>query len=118
MLHRDISLEEVVYALRKSKIGKAVGFDKLPTEILKNEDINVMHKLFNYCFINGQIPSALRKVHKTGNHHSTANHTGIGITGSMYNIYCAVINNRLNPGLNTWAEELEIIKETTYPLSL
>lgn len=108
VLNRTISINEIHFALEKAKIGKAVGNDVIPMEILKNNTMSqVMLDLFNTCFSTGRIPSKWREslitpVPKSGDRRFTKNYRGISITCAMYKIYCQVISSRLN----TWAEEM------------
>ncbi|CAG2223288.1 unnamed protein product [Mytilus edulis] len=56
-INDQISLEETKQALRSVKLGKAVGIDNLPNEILRNDNLtNVLHELYNTCFCNGIVP--------------------------------------------------------------
>ena len=45
-------------ALRKLKLKKVTGFDKIPNEVLKNPGVREgLFKLFSYCFESGLVPS-------------------------------------------------------------
>ena len=113
VINRDISREEVNGALIKAKMGKAIGCDLIPMEILKNGDmVDVLLNLFNVCFKSGDIPTEWKKslvipVFKSGDQRHTRNYRGISITSSIYKIYCMVLNTRLE----TWAEELGIFHD-------
>ena len=55
----SITVDEVIYALRSAKNGKAPGPDDIPIEILKLLDVNgvkVLHQLFNCIYDTGKIP--------------------------------------------------------------
>ena len=54
-LNDQITLEEVEFAVKNSKLGKA--FLLVPNEALKNpQSIRLLHKLFNTCFQSGLTP--------------------------------------------------------------
>ena len=54
-INSEITLEEVDHAIKKAKLGKA--FLLIPNEALKNTQAkNLLHKLFNICFISGITP--------------------------------------------------------------
>ncbi|CAG2232002.1 unnamed protein product [Mytilus edulis] len=56
-LNREISREEVKDAVYKAKLGKAIGIDEIPSEILRNDNcIDLLHKLVKFCFTEGQVP--------------------------------------------------------------
>ena len=57
ILNNNITREEVVQVLKNLKNGKAVGYDAIPNEILKCEDIvPVLVQLFQFSFDTGIIP--------------------------------------------------------------
>ncbi|CAG2189455.1 unnamed protein product [Mytilus edulis] len=57
-MNSNISLEEIESAMKHAKLGKAVGIDNLPNEVLRNTSLlSVLQKLFNVCFPNGIVPS-------------------------------------------------------------
>ncbi|VDI29898.1 Hypothetical predicted protein [Mytilus galloprovincialis] len=50
-LNLEISREEVKDAVYKAKLGKAIGIDEIPSEILRNDNcIDLLHKLVKFCF--------------------------------------------------------------------
>ena len=55
---------EIEFALRKTKLNKAMGPDEINTEMIKTlEDIGIdtLHKLFNKMYETGEIPSDMAK---------------------------------------------------------
>ena len=57
-----ISIEEVRGSLALAKNGKAIGWDSLPVEVLRNETvIGYLHSLFNKCFELGVCPEVWLK---------------------------------------------------------
>ena len=60
----DIIKSEIEFALRKTKLNKAMGPDEINTEMIKTlEDIGIdtLHKLFNKMYETGEIPSDMAK---------------------------------------------------------
>ena len=104
MLNADIAYEEVVNTLKEAKNGKAVGVDKVPTEVLKNKTCAIfMTHLFNACFKSGVIPEIwgrgiITPVLKdpAKDHSDPGNYRGLSIAPSMYKLYCGVLNHRLS----------------------
>ncbi len=113
--NRDITLEEVMNAAGKAKLGKAVGKDQLPSETLKYGPVYpFMVRLFNYCFKCIIIPSAWQKgvinlIPKSGDKdiRLPLNYRGIALTCHMYKLYCTILNVRLS----TFSEENQILVE-------
>ena len=59
LLNEEFTVEEVEAAVRASKNHKSPGVDGIKPAFLKNEAcIKFIHKLFNYCFRLGIVPSA------------------------------------------------------------
>ena len=59
-----IMKREIEFALRKTKLNKAIGPDEINTEMIKTlEDIGIdtLHKLFNKMYDTGKIPSDMAK---------------------------------------------------------
>ena len=53
---------EIYRAMAKIKSGKAVGYDNMPIEVLRNAiSVRFMFKLFNKCFNSGNVPSSWLK---------------------------------------------------------
>ena len=51
-------IEEVAYHVNKSKTNKSAGFDNIPNEILKHNDVvQLLYKLFQFCFKNNMVPN-------------------------------------------------------------
>lgn len=108
LLDRDISLEEVAFALRKAKKGKAVGVDEIPTEVLGNQPVlETLHKLFQVCFSQGSVPDLWGKgiIHpipknNTADPRSPTNYRGITLAPAVYKLYCSVLNARMSD----WSE--------------
>ena len=99
----DISKQEIIQALVKSKKGRATGFDELPVEVLFNNScISFMYKLFNRCFNCGIYPSmwkmgVINPIPKgsTSNVRNPMLYRGITLAVSSYKLFCSIMNARL-----------------------
>ncbi len=102
-LDEQISVREVRKALAKAKNGKAVGFDSIPVEVIRNEQaISFLHKLFNACFQLGRVPDIWNRGIINPIPKSSAldprvplNYRGITMASSIYKLYCGILNSRL-----------------------
>ena len=57
-INGDISYNEVEKAVKSLKVNKAVGFDGISNEVLKQGSIIcILHKLFYFCFTHSLVPS-------------------------------------------------------------
>ena len=112
----DISIQEIKQALRKAKDGKAIGFDGVPTEVLRNDNaISYLHTLFNKCFEAGVAPSKWSKgiinpIPKGGvsDARDPSSYRGITIASSVYKLYVSVLNNRLT----RWSETYGLLHDS------
>ena len=58
MLNLPISREEVRMSIYNAKAGKACGDDKIPAEILRNDNcIDILFRIIRYCFDVGKVPN-------------------------------------------------------------
>ncbi len=97
-MNAHITHEEVRIALKHVKLGKSVGIDLVPTEVLRTGPVYpFLIKLFNMCFNYGITPSAWQKgiinpIHKSGDKDTKMplNYRGITLTCHMYKIYCTI----------------------------
>jgi hypothetical protein len=56
-LNRPIDRDEVKEAVFRSKLGKSVDVDEIPSEILCNDTcIDLLYKLIKFCFTEGHVP--------------------------------------------------------------
>ena len=56
-LKEPLTIAEVRFALTTAKIGKAVGDDEIPMEVLQNKEcIAYLVNLYNACFETASIP--------------------------------------------------------------
>ena len=62
-MNNDIHNEEVMNAINNMKYGKAGGLDGITSDIIKecpNHFIDMLSKLYNTCFTNGNFPDNWR----------------------------------------------------------
>ena len=108
-LNYTISRSEVEHVVYGAKTGKAVGPDKIPYEVLKYPIIiDILHKLFNYCFDTGIIPSIWRKAiitpipkDLTKDKRIPLNYRGISLLSVVSKLYSSILNKRLLTYLDT-----------------
>ena len=104
-----IEKHEVYDAIVKASVGKAMGIDEIPIEVLKNDTaLEFLHKLFNICFDSGRIPTLWSRgiIHPIPKNSTVDNrnplcYRGITLASAAYKLYCGVLNNRLS----NWAED-------------
>ena len=52
-----VTKQDVIDAVNRTKLNKAVGFDYIPAESLRNSIcIDLLFKLISFCFQNGKVP--------------------------------------------------------------
>ena len=85
-LNMEISIEEVSEVIYSLDDNKSSGPDRLGTSTIKNPiAIEYLHKLYNFCFKNSEIPSdwylsSLIPIYKgKGSKHDPNNYRGIAI---------------------------------------
>ncbi len=97
-MNAHITHEEVRIALNHVELGKSVGIDLVPTEVLRPGPVYLfLVKPFNMCFKYGITPSAWQKgiinpIPKSGDKdpRMPLNYKGITLTCHMYMIYCTI----------------------------
>ena len=103
LLKSELLPKELDKAVRKRKLKKARGFDKMPNEVLKRPDIREgLFILFSYCFESGLVPSnwlrgIVTPIPKGLDKDSsvTLNYRGISLLSSVQKVYSSIINTRL-----------------------
>ena len=113
--NEHMSVLEIKKAVDNAKRGKALGADSIYTEVLKNDvAILVMLTLFNICFDKGSVPSIWGKCiinpipkSSSSDPRDPLTYRGIALASSVYKIYCAVLNNRLN----LWVENNDKLED-------
>lgn len=102
-LNCELTPGEVQVAINKAKVGKAVGIENLPNEVLKLPVIcHVLYCLFKKCFESGQIPSVwLRSIinpipkAQSDDPRVPLNFRGISLLSTVYKLYSSILNARL-----------------------
>jgi hypothetical protein len=105
-----IDFTEVEKVVKKAKNNKAVGFDNLPNEILKNENtITLLTCLFNKIFTLNRIPSVwstgiIKPVPKSSltDPRVPLQYRGITLLSTIYKLFSSVLNNRIVHACTTY----------------
>ena len=98
-----VTLKELMEALSRMKIGKAVGPDGIFMEYLKYATQNViktMLELINSLFLNALYPTAwtnnfLKAIYKSGPTDDPGNYRGLAIGSAMAKLYSSILLRRL-----------------------
>jgi hypothetical protein len=115
ILDQEITINDIITALRKSKKGKATGVDEIPVEVLCNENcMQFLCDLFNACFQSGVFPemwkmgviSPVPKSNMT-DPRDPSYYRGITLAVSSYKLFCSILNHRLQE----WADLNDLIAE-------
>ena len=118
ILDQDISEEEVLFAVKNLKKGKAPGEDDIINEYIKstvNQFLPIHVNLFNLIFISGIIPDSwligiIKSIYKTkGDPNNLDNYRAICLTSNMGKLFTSILNSRLNKlsddiGLISWVQ--------------
>ena len=102
-LASDIKLEEVEVAVKELKTGKAVGWDKIPNEAIKNAGASfllLLTILFNMIKDQCKLPKnwnvgRLVLVHKKGSVDDILNYRPLTVIISLCGLYSKILNARL-----------------------
>jgi hypothetical protein len=100
----EITEEEVMYALKRMKNGKAPGPDEIPTEILKlieKDSIHILVKLFNSIYTSGKIPqewllSTFVTIPKKINAKQCSDYRTISLMSHVLKIFLKIIHSRVH----------------------
>ena len=115
ILNRPISEADVLLALSKITLRKALGPDGIIGEIIRYSGNQVVHffvKLFNTLFEKGIFAdrwteSIVIPLFKKGDVNNPSNNRGISLCDTSRTLYSAIINNRLRE----WVEQNNITRE-------
>ncbi len=102
-LNEKILMLEIKKALNKLKLGKAVGLDNIPNEVLKSPSLlKLLHTFYNLCFDHGIGPSVWSKsiispIPKSSmtDPYLPLQYRGISLLSCVYKLYASVLNSRL-----------------------
>ena len=108
-LNKAISYSEVAKQVGKAKRNKAPGVDKIPSEVLKNnETVYALYKMFKYCFQNHCLPSVWLKavIHPIPkgadkDPYLPMSYRGISLLPTTCKIYTGILNARVTSFLNS-----------------
>ena len=108
-INGDISYKEVETAGKNLKINKAVGFDGITNEVIKQGSIIcILHKLFNFCFTHSLVPSDWLKgliapIPKGAGKDPCVplNYRGITLLSCVSKTYTSISNKRISNYLET-----------------
>jgi len=102
ILNSPLDIEETRNALQRAKLGKAVGVDNLPNEILKRPELlHVLHRLYSTCYEQNVIPTPWYKsiicpIPKKGkDSRYPLNHRAISLMSTVAKVFSDIINNRI-----------------------
>jgi hypothetical protein len=111
--------EELQWALRRLKNGKAPGLDGIPSEVYKllsetgtvTPMAAVFLSLLNGVYMTGRIPagwetSIVVPIFKKGDETETGNYRGIALMSTALKVLCVMLNRRLSDVLH----ELQLLK--------
>ena len=109
MNERNISMEELLWAIKKLKRGKAAGPDGIPVDVYKemNEHqlvllLNLINKSWNGEALTEEATRAqVVLIFKKGNKADLGNYRPISLLNSNYKIYTAIFQKRLADVLDT-----------------
>ena len=102
-MDKPFSDSEVIKAVNKLQNNKALGFDSIPNEFIKNSGI-VFHKLltvlYNKILQHGVFPSGWNKgrislIHKRGSRELLGNYRPLTVIVAFSGLYSRLLNERL-----------------------
>ncbi|XP_048001394.1 uncharacterized protein LOC125238167 [Leguminivora glycinivorella] len=100
----EISMDEIVKALKGMKSGKAAGYDKVSAEMLKAGQgivASQLYRLFNLCFSTGRVPkdwckAVIVPLYKgKGSRLDCKNYRGISLLSIVGKLYAKVLIERV-----------------------
>lgn len=114
-LDQDISKEEVVNVLKKVKLNKAAGDDRVPYEFLINAPDTFkeeLRKVYNNILHSGNvdisfISSIIFPIYKKGNPDEACNYRGISFMNCIAKLMMGILNERLV----AWVEKNQVLNE-------
>ncbi len=114
-LNLDISLDEIEKAISRVKLHKTAGIESIHAEVLKSPTcIVLLHKIINYCFISGTIPTSWRRgiINPIPKCSSKDNRMLLNCRGiTLITVPCKIYYDILNHRLNKWLEENKVITD-------
>ena len=103
LLNQPITLAEIKKAVTKMKIGKATGYDRISSELLKVPKITeLMVPVMNHLFETGLIPEqwlqmiVIPILKGDKNRYQPLNYRGIGLQSCLVKLYMSILNTRIS----------------------
>lgn len=114
-LDKEISTEEIVEILNKTKTNKAPGVDRVPYEFLKNasqEFYSELANIYNIIFETGKVDetfveTVIFPIFKKGNANLPNNYRGISFMNCVAKVLMGILNSRIQK----WVEKYNILNE-------
>ena len=103
-MNEPISMNEVMRVIQNVKMKKAVGFDSIPNEVIKNnrDVISILHMFFNHCFTLGIVPDIWNKAiispipkGADKNPYLPLSYRGISLLSCIFILHTGILNNRI-----------------------
>lgn len=102
-LDNPVTDTELVWALRRSKDGKAAGINRIPSEFYKYGPESLKGSLltaFNHLFDSGRLPEEYNKaiifpLHKKGDKKEVTNYRGISFLNASLKLFTSIMHERL-----------------------
>ena len=112
---QEITMDEVVQAIKRLKIGRAPGDDNITAEMLKymgNKATNVFRDLLNEIVAKKSIPSdwnigIILPIYKKGDSKLCTNYRGITLTSIPGKILTRILENRLREKIEITLDEAQ-----------
>ena len=106
---------EFMKVLNNAKCNKALGYDSISIDVLKNESaIQFLLILFNTCLQTGKVQSQWSKYvlnpipkYSTVDKRDALSYRGIALAPASYKLFCSILNNRLIK----WAKTINILAD-------
>ncbi len=103
LINRNFTITEITKVVSKLKNKKAVGFDRIPNELLKNKNmITVLRDFFQICFDSSLVPDIWRQAmikpipkDRTKDQRIPLNYRGISLLSTISKLYTSVLNKRI-----------------------
>ena len=116
ILNEQISDEEIIKSIKRSKNNKSPGPDGISVEMYKETlalILPFLNKLFNAIFDSGNFPeswckSIITPIYKKGSRNDPSNYRAISLIDSLCKIFMGILSSRLN----NWCEENNVLDES------
>ena len=104
----EITIEDIVWAIRKLKRNKAAGPDGVPMEFFKEmtyENLERIRTIINAWWAGTPVPDSVTQaqvilLYKKGDKTDLSNYRPISLLNSIYKVYTAIIQQRIADALD------------------